>query len=49
MSPAGRVREQERRWWPAFATLRQDLNAAGLSGLDARVSLVPASYKPLPE
>ena len=33
---------------PGLATLRQDLNAAGLSGLSVRVSLVPASYKPLP-
>jgi len=33
---------------PGLAALRQDLNAAGLSGLDVRVSLVPASYKPLP-
>jgi hypothetical protein len=29
-------------------TLCQDLNAAGLSGLGVRVSLVPASYKPRP-
>ena len=33
---------------PGLATLRQDLDAAGLNGLDVRVSLVPASYKPLP-
>ena len=33
---------------PGLAALRQDLNAAGLNGLDVRVSLVPASYKPLP-
>jgi uncharacterized hydrophobic protein (TIGR00271 family) len=33
---------------PSLATLRQDLNAAGLNGLDVRVSLVPASYQPLP-
>ena len=33
---------------PSLATLRQDLNAAGLNGLDVRVSLVPAGYKPLP-
>ncbi len=33
---------------PSLAALRQDLNAAGLNGLDVRVSLVPASYQPLP-
>ena len=33
---------------PSLAALRRDLNAAGLTGLDVRVSLVPASYKPLP-
>jgi uncharacterized hydrophobic protein (TIGR00271 family) len=33
---------------PSLAALRHDLDAAGLSGLDVRVSLVPASYKPLP-
>ena len=33
---------------PDLAVLRQDLDAAGLNGLDVRVSLVPASYKPLP-
>jgi uncharacterized hydrophobic protein (TIGR00271 family) len=33
---------------PGLAALRHDLNAAGLNGLDVRVSLVPASYKPLP-
>ena len=33
---------------PGLAALRQDLDAAGLNGLDVRVSLVPASYKPLP-
>jgi hypothetical protein len=31
-----------------LAALRHDLDAAGLNGLDVRVSLVPASYKPLP-
>ena len=31
-----------------LATLRQDLNTAGLNGLNVRVSLVPASYRPLP-
>jgi hypothetical protein len=33
---------------PSLATLRHDLNTAGLNGLDVRVSLVPARYKPLP-
>jgi uncharacterized membrane protein len=33
---------------PSLPALRQDLAAAGLNGLDVRVSLVPASYKPLP-
>jgi hypothetical protein len=33
---------------PGLAVLRQDLDAAGLGGLNVRVSLVPASYKPLP-
>jgi len=33
---------------PGLATLRQDLNTAGLNGLNVRVSLVPAGYKPLP-
>ena len=33
---------------PDLAVLRRDLNDAGLNGLDLRVSLVPASYKPLP-
>ena len=33
---------------PGLAALRQDLDAAGLNGLDVRVSLVPASYQPLP-
>ena len=33
---------------PSLAALRHDLDAAGLNGLDVRVSLVPASYKPLP-
>ena len=33
---------------PSLAALRQDLDAAGLNGLDVRVSLVPAIYKPLP-
>ena len=33
---------------PSLPTLRHDLNTAGLNGLDVRVSLVPASYRPLP-
>ena len=33
---------------PSLAALRQDLNTAGLNGLNVRVSLIPASYKPLP-
>jgi hypothetical protein len=33
---------------PGRAALRHDLDAAGLNGLSVRVSLVPASYKPLP-
>jgi uncharacterized hydrophobic protein (TIGR00271 family) len=33
---------------PDLAVLRQDLDAAGLAGLDVRVSLVTASYQPLP-
>ena len=33
---------------PGLALLRRDLNAAGLKGLNVRVSLVPASYQPLP-
>jgi uncharacterized hydrophobic protein (TIGR00271 family) len=32
---------------PDLAVLRQDLDAAGLAGLDVRVSLVTASYQPL--
>ena len=32
---------------PRLATLRHDLHAA-VDGLDVRVSLVPASYQPLP-
>ena len=34
---------------PGLALLRRDLDAAGLTGLDVRVSLVPASYQPLPK
>jgi len=33
---------------PALAQLRRDLDAAGLNGLDVRVSLVPATYQPVP-
>ena len=33
---------------PGLAALRHGLDAAGLNGLDVPVSLVPASYKPLP-
>ena len=33
---------------PDLAVLRQDLDAAGLVGLDVRVSLVTVSYQPLP-
>ena len=33
---------------PDLAVLRQDLDAAGLAGLDVRVSLVTVSYQPLP-
>jgi uncharacterized membrane protein len=33
---------------PGLTQLRHDLNAAGLNGLDVRVSLVPASYQPVP-
>jgi hypothetical protein len=34
---------------PALTLLRHDLNAAGLNGLDVRVSLIPASYQPVPK
>jgi uncharacterized hydrophobic protein (TIGR00271 family) len=34
---------------PGLSQLRHDLNAAGLNGLDVRVSLVPASYQPVPQ
>jgi hypothetical protein len=34
---------------PDLAVLRQDLDAAGLAGLDVQVSLVTASYQPLPK
>ena len=33
---------------PSLTALRRDLDAAGLNGLDVRVSLVTASYQPLP-
>jgi hypothetical protein len=33
---------------PGLALLRHDLNAADPNGLNVRVSLVPASYQPLP-
>ena len=33
---------------PSLTGLRRDLDAAGLNGLDVRVSLVTASYQPLP-
>jgi hypothetical protein len=33
---------------PALTTLRHDLDAAGLNGLDVRVSLIPAIYRPVP-
>jgi uncharacterized hydrophobic protein (TIGR00271 family) len=34
---------------PGLTRLRQDLNSAGLDGLDVRVNLVPASYQPVPK
>ena len=34
---------------PDLAVLRRDLGAVGLAGLDVRVSLVTASYQPLPK
>jgi len=34
---------------PGLTLLRHDLNAAGLNGLDVRVSLVPATYQPVPD
>jgi hypothetical protein len=34
---------------PDLAILRQGLDAAGLGGLDVRVSLVTVSYQPLPK
>jgi hypothetical protein len=33
---------------PSLTLLRHDLDAAGLNGLDVRVSLVPAAYQLLP-
>ena len=34
---------------PGLAALRHDLDAAGLNGLDVRVSLVPSTYQPVPK
>jgi hypothetical protein len=34
---------------PDLAVLRQDLDDAGLAGLDVRVSLLTVSYQPLPK
>jgi uncharacterized hydrophobic protein (TIGR00271 family) len=34
---------------PSLSVLRQDLHAAGLSEVDARVSLTPARYEPVPK
>ena len=34
---------------PSLPLLRHDLDAAGLNGLDVRVSLVPATYQPVPK
>ena len=34
---------------PSLTLLRHDLDAAGLNGLDVRVSLVPASYQNVPK
>jgi uncharacterized hydrophobic protein (TIGR00271 family) len=34
---------------PGLTVLRQQLDAAGLNGLDVRVSLVPVSFQPLPK
>jgi hypothetical protein len=34
---------------PDLAMVRQDLDAAGLAGLEVRVSLVTVSYQPLPK
>ena len=34
---------------PGLPLLRHDLDAAGLNGLDVRVSLVPATYQPVPK
>jgi hypothetical protein len=33
---------------PGLPLLRPDLNTAGLNGLEVRVSLVPATYQPVP-
>jgi uncharacterized hydrophobic protein (TIGR00271 family) len=34
---------------PSLALLRHDLDAAGLNGIDVRVSLIPASYQTVPK
>jgi len=34
---------------PDLAVLRHDLDAAGLAGVDVRVSLVTVTYQPLPK
>jgi len=34
---------------PGLTLLRHNLNAAGLNGLDVRVSLIPATYQPVPK
>jgi uncharacterized hydrophobic protein (TIGR00271 family) len=34
---------------PGLTALRHDLDAAGLNGLQVRVSLIPASYQPVPK
>jgi hypothetical protein len=34
---------------PGLTSLRQDLNAAGLNGLDVRVSLVAATFQQVPD
>ena len=34
---------------PALSLLRHDLDGAGLNRLDVRVSLIPASYQPVPK
>ena len=34
---------------PGLTLLRDDLDAAGLGGLDVRVNLAPASFQPVPK